>query len=121
MTPAAILYTDYLSQMLTLQMPYSFDYPAEYKEELASIVIKERLSGSVSDTLTPDLFKLPLRYKKGVLDSDCVEALQTLLCKIHPSTSQCEVNSMYEKYSSLILFMERFLTQLELKVVEHTM
>ena len=92
-----------INRFLADNCAYSFEYPAEYKKELASIVIKERLSGSVSDTLTPDLFKLPLKYKKGVLDSDCIEALQTLLCKIHPSTTHCEVNSVYEKYSSLTL------------------
>ena len=87
---------------------HSFQYPDDYKEELASVIIEKQVVGSVSDTLTPSQFKLPLKYKRGVFDSDCVAALRVLLQKMRPSLQNCEVLSIFEKFSSITLIGKVF-------------
>ena len=87
---------------------HTFQYPDDYKEELASVIVEEWVLGSVYDTLTFSQFRLPLKYKRGVFDSDSVAVLRVLLQKMRPSLHTCEVLSIFEKFSSITLIGKVF-------------
>ena len=101
-----------MKRFLSDTCAYSYQYPEEFNKELRSLIVLNAVSGSVRDTLTPDLFALPPKYKRSVFDSDAVGTLQVLLSKLHPSVDLSEltvtVNSVFEKYSSITLHGKSF-------------
>lgn len=99
-----------MKRFLSDTCAYSFQYPEEFSEELRSLIVLNKVSGSIRDTLTPNLFALPPTYKRSVFDSDVVHTLQILLSKIHPTVdlSKITVNSVFEKYSSITLHGKTF-------------
>lgn len=75
----------------------SYTFPEEFKKELSSVPIYDRVAGSVSDTLTPIQFALPSKHKRSVFDIESLDVLKCLYCKINPSCSITDVivNSVF--------------------------
>lgn len=88
----------------------SFPFPEEFKEEVSSVAISDRVVGSVRETLAPNHFALPSKFSRGVFDLNSVDVLKNLYCKINPDIhiSTVTVNSMFAKYASLTLSGKSF-------------
>lgn len=68
------------------------------------LYLYDRVVGSVSETLTPIQFALPSKHTRSVFDTDSLDVLRSLYCKINPDyTGDVIVNSVFLKYSSLTL------------------
>lgn len=63
-----------------------------------------------SDTLTPIQFALPSKHKRSVFDTESLDVLKCLYCKVNPSCSITDVivNSVFLKYASLTLKGKNF-------------
>ena len=85
-------------------MVNSFKFPQQFKDDFSSIVINEKLIGSVGEThLTYTKETLPSKYTRDAFDSDTRILVQTLIQKVNQAsdTDELNVNSVFLQYSSL--------------------
>jgi hypothetical protein len=83
----------------------SYPFPLSFKEELSPFIMSDQLAGSVNETLTAPKFALPSKSTRGIFDSDCLQILKEIYCKLHPliSNNSVTVNSVFKKFSSITL------------------
>jgi len=85
---------------------YSFTFSEEFRNEFSTVVVADKLVGSVGDTLTiPTKLILPNKYTRNALDLDTMTLIQNLIKKINqvPDINQIYVNSVYLQYSSVTI------------------
>lgn len=96
-----------LKQFLLDNFTSSYNFPNEFSEDFTSLDLnnfeRSRVSGSVIDTISNEGFLLPPKCKRCVFDMADLEVLAKLYAKIHPNYSDITVNSVYRKYSSIVL------------------
>ena len=82
---------------------FSFSFPQSFKEELSSFLTHNQFVGSVSETFTSNKFALPSKWTRAVFDTNSLDVLKKLYCKIHQhvNTDSVIVNSTFKKYSSI--------------------
>ncbi len=82
------------------------------KNYMSSVTIFDKVVGSVSDAITPIHFALPSKHTRSVFDSESVDVLKNLYCKINPKCDVANVivNSTFIKYRSLTLHGKIFLS-----------
>lgn len=83
----------------------SFPLPQQFKEEFSPLTVSNQLVGSVSETLNVSKFTLPSKSTKGIFDSECLQFLNELYCKMHPTISNYSViiNTIFKKFKSITL------------------
>lgn len=94
-----------MNRFLRDNLAISFPFPLAFKEELSSLIISDKLVGSVNETLTVIKFALPSKFTRSVFDSDSLNILKKVYCSNyhHVSIDSVTVNSIFKKYSSIIL------------------
>ena len=77
-------------------------FPQKFKEEFSPLIASDRLAGSVGETFTASKFALPSKSTRGIFDSECLQILNELYCKMHPNITQDSV-IVNSKFSSITL------------------
>ena len=91
--------------------------PLEYREELGIFEAPDRTAGLVKGTLTKNSFTLPSKYTRKALNSQSIDTLKQLYCKIKGTEANDVIpNSIIIKYSSVTLKGKVFSTS---KKVNH--
>lgn len=88
----------------------SFNYPDLFEEDFRPIVssCRSHFVGSLSETINTNECKLGSKYTRDVLSPDAISSLGILLPKINNSSTRCDVNSVFMKYSSVIMKGKKF-------------
>lgn len=85
---------------------YSFNFPDEFRNEFATVLVADELVGSVGDIFTmPTKLVLPNNYTRNALDADTMAIVKDLIKKINqvPDVGHIHVNTIYLQYSSVTL------------------
>ena len=90
----------------------SFEFPEEFKSDFSSFLLRNKLIGSVSETLMAYTeITLPNRYTRDGFDSETKTVVQALIQKVKQTThdkDEVSVNSVFLQYSSLTIKEKTF-------------